>query len=95
MQAIQGPTMMDMMRELIEQAVCVAVEKAVVKARGEPVRKMLSANDLQEMGFSLAQAYELLNSRELPVIQMGKRKYLDAEMFDEWRRKKARKWMEG
>lgn len=95
MQAAHEPTLYDFMREAIEQAVGVAVKQAVVEARAEPVRKLLSANDLQEMGLSSAQTYELLNRRDMPVVQIGKRKYMDAEMFDEWRRNKARSWMEG
>lgn len=48
-----------------------------------------SATDLQKMGFSRTLSYELLNRKDLPVVQIGGRKFMNAELFREWLRKQA------
>ena len=46
--------------------------------------EILSAKDLQEMGFSRSMSYALFNREEIPVIRIGKRKFIRRERFMEW-----------
>ena len=45
---------------------------------------ILSARDLQEMGFSRSMSYALFNREDIPVIHIGKRKLNRRERFMEW-----------
>ena len=46
--------------------------------------EILSAKDLQDMGFSRSMSYALFNREEIPVIRIGKRKFIRRERFTEW-----------
>ena len=46
--------------------------------------EILSAKDLQDMGFSRSMSYALLNREDIPVIRIGKRKFIRRERFMEW-----------
>ena len=46
--------------------------------------EILSAKDLQDMGFSCSMAYALFNRADVPVIHIGKRKFIRRENFLEW-----------
>ena len=46
--------------------------------------EILSAKDLQDMGFSRSMAYALFNRADVPVIHIGKRKFIRREKFLEW-----------
>ena len=46
--------------------------------------EILSAKDLQEMGFSRSMSYALFNREDIPVIHIGKRKFIRREKFMEW-----------
>jgi len=46
--------------------------------------EILSAKDLQEMGFSRSMSYALFNREGIPVIHIGKRKFIRREKFIEW-----------
>lgn len=46
--------------------------------------EILSAKDLQDMGFSRSMAYALFNRTDVPVIHIGKRKFIRREKFLEW-----------
>ena len=46
--------------------------------------EILSARDLQEMGFSRSMSYALFNRDDIPVIRIGKRKFIRREKFLEW-----------
>ena len=46
--------------------------------------EILSANDLQDMGFSRSMSYALFNRDDVPVIHIGKRKFIRREKFLEW-----------
>lgn len=46
--------------------------------------EILSAKDLQEMGFSSSMSYALFNREDIPVIRIGKRKFIRRERFMEW-----------
>lgn len=46
--------------------------------------EILSAKDLQEMGFSRSMAYALFNRDDVPVIRIGKRKFIRREKFLDW-----------
>ena len=46
--------------------------------------EILSAKDLQEMGFSRSMSYALFNREDIPVIRIGKRKFIRRDRFMEW-----------
>ena len=46
--------------------------------------EILSAKDLQDMGFSRSMSYALFNREDIPVIRIGKRKFIRQERFMEW-----------
>ena len=46
--------------------------------------EILSAKDLQDMGFSRSMSYALFNRADVPVIHIGKRKFIRREKFLEW-----------
>lgn len=46
--------------------------------------EILSAKDLQEMGFSRSMSYALFNRDDVPVIHIGKRKFIRRGKFLEW-----------
>ena len=46
--------------------------------------EILSAKDLQDMGFSRSMSYALFNREDIPVIHIGKRKFIRREKFFEW-----------
>ena len=46
--------------------------------------EILSAKDLQEMGFSRSMSYAMFNREDIPVIRIGKRKFIRRERFMEW-----------
>ena len=48
------------------------------------IPEILSAKDLQDMGFSRSMASALFNRADVPVIRIGKRKFIRREKFLEW-----------
>ena len=46
--------------------------------------EILSAKDLQDMGFSRSMSYALFNRTDVPVIRIGKRKFIKREKFLDW-----------
>ena len=46
--------------------------------------EILSAKDLQDMGFSRSMSYALFNREDIPVIHIGKRKFIRREKFLAW-----------
>lgn len=52
-------------------------------------KELLSASDLQDMGMGRSMVYQLLNRTDLPVVQIGKRKFMHKEKFLEWLEKQA------
>ncbi len=46
--------------------------------------EILSAKDLQDMGFSRSMSYALFNRADVPVIHIGKRKFIRREKFLDW-----------
>ena len=46
--------------------------------------EILSAKDLQDMEFSRSMSYALFNREDIPVIHIGKRKFIRRERFMEW-----------
>lgn len=46
--------------------------------------EILSAKDLQYMGFSRSMSYALFNRADVPVIHIGKRKFIRREKFLDW-----------
>lgn len=56
---------------------------------------MLSAKDIQKLGFSRALAYRFLNRADMPVVIVGGRKYLHRDMFLAWLAQQAEPVGEG
>ena len=52
--------------------------------RKNSIPEILSAKDLQDMGFSRSMSYALFNREDIPVIRIGKRKFIRRERFMEW-----------
>lgn len=50
----------------------------------EQLPLMLSAKDLQSMGFSRQTTYQLLNRQDAPIIRIGKRIFAHKDRFLEW-----------
>lgn len=50
----------------------------------ETLPMMLSANDLQAMGFTRTMVYKILSSDEVPVVKIGSRKFIQRDKFFEW-----------
>lgn len=50
---------------------------------------LLSVHDLIEMGMARSMAYQLLNRADLPVIQIGIRKFMLRDLFLDWLREQA------
>ncbi len=46
--------------------------------------EMHTAADLQEMGFTRSMAYAFFKRDDVPVIQIGKRKFIRREKLYEW-----------
>lgn len=46
--------------------------------------EMMTAEDLQSFGFTRSMAYAFLNRKDVPVIRVGKRKFIRREKFYEW-----------
>lgn len=46
--------------------------------------EILSAKDLQDMGFLRSMSYALFNREDIPVICIGKRKFIRREKFLDW-----------
>ena len=52
--------------------------------RKKATPEILSAKDLQDMGFSRSMSYALFNREDIPVIRIGKRKFIRRDRFMEW-----------
>ena len=46
--------------------------------------KVLTSNDLQMMGFSRTKAFQILSDPSLPVLVVGRRKYVRAIDLKKW-----------
>lgn len=55
---------------------------------------MMSAKHIQQLGFSRAAAYRMLNMSDMPVVRIGNRIYMHRDMFLEHLKKEASKLME-
>ena len=53
--------------------------------------EMLTAEDLQNFGFTRSMAYAFLNRDDVPVIRVGKRKFIRKEKFYEWLEEQERR----
>ena len=52
-------------------------------------KKVLSADDLQNMGFARGMTYNLLNRKDLPVVTIGRRKFMHRDLFMAWLKAQA------
>ena len=50
----------------------------------ENLPMMLSANDIQTMGFTRTMAYSILNREDVPVVKIGSRKFIQRDKFFDW-----------
>lgn len=50
----------------------------------ETLPMMLSANDIQTMGFTRTMAYNILNRDDVPVVKIGSRKFIQRDKFFGW-----------
>lgn len=46
--------------------------------------EMMTATDLQNFGFTRSMAYAFLNREDVPMIRIGKRKFIRREKFYKW-----------
>ena len=51
---------------------------------------LLSVHDLVRMGVARSMAYQLLNRADMPVVQIGTRKFMHRELFLDWLQSQAR-----
>ncbi len=51
---------------------------------GNEFPMMLTANDLQAMGFRRAMVYKILNSADVPVVKIESRKFIQRDKFFKW-----------
>lgn len=47
-------------------------------------KELLNAADLQKMGLGRSMVYQLLNRADLPVVCIGRRKFMHRAKFMEW-----------
>ena len=45
---------------------------------------MLSANEIQSIGFTRTMAYSILNRDDVPVVKIGNRKFIQKDKFFDW-----------
>lgn len=45
---------------------------------------MMTANDIQNIGFSRTMAYQILNRNDVPVVVIGERKFVKKDSFFDW-----------
>lgn len=65
-------------------------EKPTAKRRKE----LLSAQDVEDItGLSRASVYNLMDRSDMPVVQLGNRKFMHKELFIEWLREQAQAHM--
>ena len=50
----------------------------------ETLPMMLSANDIQIMGFTRTMAYNILNRDDVPVVKIGSWKFIQRDKFFDW-----------
>lgn len=50
----------------------------------ETLPMLLSANDIQAMGFTRTMAYNILNCEDVPVVKIGSRKFIQRDKFFNW-----------
>ena len=50
----------------------------------ETLPMMLSANEIQAMGFTRNMAYNILNREDVPVVKIGSRKFIQRDKFFDW-----------
>ncbi len=50
----------------------------------EMLPMMLSANEIQSMGFTRTMAYSILNRDDEPVVKIGNRKFIQRDKFFDW-----------
>lgn len=58
--------------------------KGRVKMSDKEFPLMLTANDMQAMGFHRNMVYQILNRSDVPVVRIGKRKFVRRDKFFSW-----------
>jgi hypothetical protein len=49
-----------------------------------PIPELMCAKDIQGLGIGRDRAREIMNRADLPVFQLGKKKYVRSEKFFAW-----------
>ena len=52
---------------------------------------LLSYKHLQACGMTRTMAYQLLNREDMPVVQIGERKFMNRDLFFQWMDGQARR----
>ena len=71
------------LRGKIQRAERKNMEVLLMNSR-ETLPMMLSANDIQTMGFTRTMAYNILNREDVPVVKIGSRKFIQRDKFLDW-----------
>ena len=50
----------------------------------ENLPELLTANHLQAMGFTRTMSYALMKREDLPIIRIGKKKFIQKDTFFKW-----------
>lgn len=50
----------------------------------EDIPVLLSAKDIQNIGFSRSMVYDLMSRADFPVIRIGSRKFVRSDKFFSW-----------
>ena len=66
----------------LNEASGVSRHDAMVSVNHLPM--FLTAKDLQQLGFSRSMAYQLMNRADVPVLQIGERKFIPRDKFFAW-----------
>lgn len=61
---------------------CAIMMNQVNEATGDLL--LMNAHDLQAAGIPRALAYQLLNRADMPVITLGRRKFMVKAKFEKW-----------
>ena len=55
------------------------------------MRELLDYKDMMQMGFSRPMVYNLLNRIDMPVIKIGRRRFMHKALFEAWLSEQATK----
>ncbi|NCB52844.1 MAG: DNA-binding protein [Clostridia bacterium] len=59
-------------------------DRKAIRANRSDFPLLISAIDLQAVGIPRPTAYQLLNRSDMPVVMLGRRKFLNRDLFFKW-----------